>query len=210
MTDSDSDDDDDNYNSFWEIYSLSSNRWRIIHVNMPLFSRNKAVYMDGVSHWWDKNETHTYLVSFEFSNESFTKTPMPSFEVNNDLVILRDLVILNGSIAFILNYKKASTIHISILGELGVNESWTKLFVVGPAPSLNYPIVVAKKGKILFRSRHNRQNKQELVCICQIKKLLHNVELLGLTRVGSHQVIRQISAGFMIFFNTLDKAISVS
>jgi outer membrane protein assembly factor BamB len=118
--------------------------------------------MDGVSHWWDKNKTNTYLVSFDFCNESFTTTHIPSyiddsFEVNRDFVILRDLVILNGSIAFILNYKKASTIHISILGELGVKESWTKLFVVGPSPSLNYPIVAAKKGKILLKSRSNKQ-----------------------------------------------------
>jgi F-box interacting protein len=149
-------------NSFWEIYSLSGNYWRQMYVNMPLFSRNKNVYMDGVSHWWDKNKTHTYLVSFDFCNESFTTTHIPSyiddsFEVNRDFVILRDLVILNGSIAFILNYKKASTIHISILGEIGVKESWTKLFVVGPSPSLNYPIVAAKKGKILLKSRSNKQ-----------------------------------------------------
>jgi molecular chaperone HtpG len=168
----DSDDDDDsndndNYDtsldSFWEIYSLSSNRWREMYANMPLFSRHKNVYMDGVSHWWDKNKTHTYLVSFDFCNESFTTTPMPSyidddsFEVNRDSMILRDLVILNGSIAFILNYKKTSTIHISVLGKLGVKESWTKLFIVGPSSSLNYPIVAAKKGKILFRSRSKKR-----------------------------------------------------
>jgi outer membrane protein assembly factor BamB len=79
------------------------------------------------------------------------------FEVNRDSVILRDLVILNGSIAFILNYKKMSTIHISVLGKLGVKESWTKLFIVGPSSSLNYSIVAAKKGKILFRSRSKKR-----------------------------------------------------
>jgi F-box interacting protein len=124
---------------------------------MPLFSPNKNVYMDGVSHWWDKNEKHTYLVSFDFCNESFTTTPIPSYIDDDSFEVNRDLVILNGSIAFILNYKKASTIHISILGELGVKESWTKLFVVGPSPSLNYPIVAAKKGKILLRSRSNKR-----------------------------------------------------
>jgi hypothetical protein len=49
------------------------------------------------------------------------------------------------------------------LGELGVKESWTRLFVVGPSPCLNYPILAAKKGKILVRSGDNEQTKQGLV-----------------------------------------------
>jgi hypothetical protein len=82
---------------------------------------------------------------------------------DNSIKVSRNLVILNGSVAFILNYKMTSTIHISILGELDVKESWTKLFVVGPSPCLNYPILAAKKGKILVRSGDNEQTKQGLV-----------------------------------------------
>jgi F-box interacting protein len=165
------DDDDDDYDdklvSFWEIYSLNSNLWRKIDrkidVGMPLYFDTKDVYMDGVSHWCDENETHTYLVSFDFGNESFTTTPIPSYMDADSLAVTKDVVILNGAIAFILSYKMTSTVHISILGELGVKESWTKLFVVGPSPCLNYPIVAAKKGKILFRSRDMKQNKEGLV-----------------------------------------------
>jgi F-box interacting protein len=50
--------------SFWEIYSLSSNLWRDIYVDMPLFYHNEndpLVSMDGVSHWWNKNETYIYI-----------------------------------------------------------------------------------------------------------------------------------------------------
>jgi F-box interacting protein len=172
----DDSDDDDYYaplDSFWEIYSLSSNCWRQMYVNMPLFSPNKNVYMDGVSHWWDKNEKHTYLVSFDFCNESFTTTPIPSYIDDDSFEVNRDLVILNGSIAFILNYKKASTIHISILGEIGVKESCTKLFVVGPSPSLNYPIVAAKKGKIWFRSR----GKKRLVWLDLSTGMIYKIDL---------------------------------
>jgi F-box interacting protein len=141
---------------FWEIYSLSSNLWREIDVDMPLFYHNEndpLVSMDGVSHWWNKDETHTYLVSFDFSNESFTTTPIPSYIDDDSFMVRRDLVILNGSIAFILKYEMTSTIHISILGELGVKESWTKLFIVGPLPYFDYPIGAGKKGKILFRRK---------------------------------------------------------
>ncbi|XP_045830986.1 uncharacterized protein LOC123922302 [Trifolium pratense] len=43
------DDDDDDYDdkivSFWEIYSLNSNLWRKIDVDMPLYSTKKNVYI---------------------------------------------------------------------------------------------------------------------------------------------------------------------
>jgi F-box interacting protein len=179
--DDDDDDDVDHYDdelvSFWEIYSLNNNLWRKIDESMPLYYDNKDVYMDGVSHWWDENETHTYVVSFDFCNESFTTTPIPSYMDDDSFGVAIDLVILNGSIAFILNYKEASTIHISILGELGVKESWTKLFVIGPSPCLNYPIVAAKKGKILFRSRDNKQKKDGLVWFDLSTGMIDKIEL---------------------------------
>ncbi|MCI00110.1 F-box protein, partial [Trifolium medium] len=68
----------------------------------------------------------------------------------------RLLTILNGSIAFILNYEEKATFHIYILGELGVKESWTKLFIVGPLPCLEYPIRAGKKGNILIRIKDNK------------------------------------------------------
>jgi len=89
--------------------------------------------------WMILNQIH-HLVSFDFCSESCITTPIPS-----DLVGLFDsylvwsvgeLVILNESIAFILNDTKISTFHISVLGELGVKESWTKLFIIGPSPRL--------------------------------------------------------------------------
>jgi hypothetical protein len=40
--------------------------------------------------------------------------------------------------------------HIWVLGELGVTESWTKLFVVGPLPSIMRPIAVGLKSDIFY------------------------------------------------------------
>jgi molecular chaperone HtpG len=83
-------------------------------------------------------------------------TSIPS-DMNDDICdsfsVSTDLVLLNGSIALILNYSKTSTFHISILGELSVKESWTKLFIVGPLPCLEYPIGAGKKGDMLFRNK---------------------------------------------------------
>ena len=160
--------------SFREIYSLSSNSWRKIdddgkHGAYNIYD-DEYVYMDGVSHWWwwDIKETNTWcwnrtytynicLSSFDFSSESFITTPIPSY-VNDsakDDLVKRHLMVLNGSIAFMLNHTKTSTFQISILGELGVKESWTKLFIVGPLHCLEYPIGAGKKGNILIRKKDN-------------------------------------------------------
>jgi molecular chaperone HtpG len=74
-------------------------------------------------------------------------------DIFDSFSVLSHLVLLNGSIALILKYRKIDTFHISILGELGVKESWTKLFIVGPLPCLDYPIGTGKKGDILFRNK---------------------------------------------------------
>ncbi|GAU27501.1 hypothetical protein TSUD_14810 [Trifolium subterraneum] len=145
-------------NFFWEIYSLNSNSWRKINDNVPHSDRClEVVYMDGVSHWLNTSRTETYLVSFDFSKESFITTPIPSYEGDcfDFYSIGRLLTILNGSIAFIVNYKERATFHISILSELGVKESWTRLFAVGPLPCLEYPIGAGKKGNILIRKKDN-------------------------------------------------------
>jgi hypothetical protein len=58
---------------------------------------------------------------------------------------------LNGSIAFIST--EISILHILILGELGIKNSWTNLFVVESLPCPEYPIGAGKKGQILFRKK---------------------------------------------------------
>ncbi|CAJ2633590.1 unnamed protein product [Trifolium pratense] len=140
---------------FWELYSLNSNTWSTIEADVPYSNDNVDVYTDGVCHWWGKREKHSYLVSFDFSNESFITTLIPSYVDDSDAfnyAVGRRLVLLNGSIALILTHSKTSMFHISILGELGIKDSWTKLFIIGPLPSLWNPIGSAKKNKILFEN----------------------------------------------------------
>ncbi|KAK2377995.1 hypothetical protein QL285_078608 [Trifolium repens] len=118
------------------------------------------LYMDGLSHWKcsDKHD-QIYMVSFDWSNEIFCATLVPpnmnsyGYESYDCLWVSSDLVLLNGSIALILTYKDTATLHISILGELGVKESWTKIFIVGPLTCLVYPIGAGNKGDILFRKK---------------------------------------------------------
>jgi len=87
-------------------------------------------------------------VSFDLYNEVFLTTSWPS-----DIIERRDLLqltLLNGSITFII-YDETTTFHIRILSELGVKESWAKVFVVEPLPGIEHPIGAEKKCDIFFR-----------------------------------------------------------
>jgi len=141
----------------WEIYSLRSNMWRELHVDMPYSLdciNGTQVYMDGVCHWLCEEDSFegSCLVSFYFSNEAFFTTPLPS-ELEHwfdDLAIWLNLAVLNGSIALVSYHEETTNFHISILGEFGVKESWTKLFIVGPLSCVERPIGVGTKGEIFF------------------------------------------------------------
>jgi F-box interacting protein len=164
---SESDDDevgkDPHHPPLWEMYSLKNNCWRKVFQDMPTQYHGNVgiqVYMDGACHWWGEGETpnEVHLVSFFLSNDVFKKTSIPSnmdSGIDHTRVMFRHLDVLNGSIAWISNYAYASTFHISILGVIGVKESWTKLFIVQPPSFVEHPIGVGKNCGIFFRKKDN-------------------------------------------------------
>jgi len=156
------------YEPEWEIYSLRCNSWRKLDVNMPkrCFSGScEPLYIDGMSHWWSESENcdEHFLVSFDLSNEMFFTTTIPidiPLDIDTNFYlgfVRRRLVVLNRSIASISWYLlDTTTFHISILGELGVKESWIKLFVVGPLPYIDRLIGMGKNGDIFFKKKDGK------------------------------------------------------
>jgi hypothetical protein len=59
-------------------------------------------------------------------------------------------MLLNEFIALMYKDAETTTFHITILSEVGVKESWMKLFIVESLPCLGYPIGVGKNGNIFF------------------------------------------------------------
>jgi len=141
----------------WEICSLRSNEWRELEVDMPyslVCVEGTQVYMNGVCHWLceEDSPSGSCLVSFHLSNEVFFTTPLPS-EVedwSHDLALWINLAVLNESVALVSYHEDTTTFQISILGEFGMKETWTKLFNIGPLSCVERPIGVGTKGEILF------------------------------------------------------------
>jgi hypothetical protein len=126
------------------------------------------VYLNGLCHWWayTYHVDKRYMVSFNLSIGMFLTTLLPLDMQDRDhdewVVWGRrylDLVVLNGFVAMIAKHAKTTSFHIYVLGELGVRESWTKLFIVGPWPIVRRPIGVGKKGDLFFT-----KNDDELAC----------------------------------------------
>lgn len=148
--------------TIWEVYSLRSNSWKKLDVDMDQEAMGYIqLYMDGLSHWmckrWETND-EAYLLSFDWGNEVFLTTPTPSYMDGIFDNVCNCLVLLNGYVALILNYKETDTLHISILGKFDVKESWTKIFTVGPLPCLEYLIGAGKKGEMLVAKKKDGEH----------------------------------------------------
>jgi molecular chaperone HtpG len=87
--------------------------------------------------------------------------------------------VLNGYIAMVSNYSQMTTFNISILGEIGKKDSWTKLFVVGPMPCVEHPIGTWKNGNIFFRKENS-----ELVWFDISTQKIENLGLKSQERFG--------------------------
>ena len=78
--------EDRSYDPLWEIYSLKSNSWKKLDIDMRncyyyTSLRGIGLYTDGVFHWWAKSESKNIeecLLSFDFCNEVLFTTPLPS------------------------------------------------------------------------------------------------------------------------------------
>jgi len=157
----DEDDDDDETNSFWQLYSLSTNKWTkldIIGHHIPFlqdYPNGLEVYLDGFCYWLGRLEAsgQHYLVSFNLTSSNFSISDAP---VDKDVYESSlKLVVLNGSVAMITQHDDPMSFSISILGQIGVQESWTKLFNVASLPSFKDPISAGKKVVIFFKGDEN-------------------------------------------------------
>jgi len=157
---------------FWEIYSLRSNSWRKLNTNIsiPYFSPlGSEVYLNGVCHWLANTKDQTFVVSFNLCNDVFSTTPIDGYDVFS----VR-LVVLNESLAIITKYDNATSFNISILGEIGVKESWTRLFDIGPLSSVEHFIAAGKKENIFFNKKDGK-----IACFDLTTRMTEEIDVKG-------------------------------
>ncbi|GAU21355.1 hypothetical protein TSUD_189420 [Trifolium subterraneum] len=94
---------------------------------------------------FDENENH-------LDNLEDVMIPDPFWEIYS-------LKMLNESVAIITNWKNTTSFQISVLGEIGVKESWIRLFDVELLSSIQGLIGAGEKGNIFFRREDG-----ELLC----------------------------------------------
>jgi hypothetical protein len=129
--------DDDETNNFFQVYCLRTNKWTKLNIpsghQIPFLQYNPnglEVYFDGFCHWLGRVEAYgqLYLVSFNLEafnltddNKLVTLTPVDADVIESFL----KLVVLNGYGDMITQHADPMSFSISILGKMGVKESWT-------------------------------------------------------------------------------------
>ncbi|QHO14007.1 F-box/kelch-repeat protein [Arachis hypogaea] len=181
--------------TIWQIYSLKSNCWKKLDLEMTKrehIDNASVAYLNGICHWWGSEyatnglEEEQVLVSFNLSTETFQITSIVWLQENDDSPI-RSLVVLNKSVTLISSFAENNCIEISILGEVGVKESWLlpkskkeveteTLASPPPRTSLSGTTIVVWSSVLLPPSRiaassSSTSARQFLVFICSIALL---------------------------------------
>ncbi|XP_024640686.1 putative F-box protein At3g17620 [Medicago truncatula] len=139
------------HDPLWEIYSLKSDSWRKMDIDMPIRINFDNVCLNGICHWLgEANDNYDIVVvSFQLGNEVCFVTPLSFLEDMEYDIDDVNLQVLNEPVAVIVNHIETKSFHISILGEIGVGESWFRLFDIGPLSCIMRPIIVWNKGNIV-------------------------------------------------------------
>ncbi|CAJ2632399.1 unnamed protein product [Trifolium pratense] len=153
--------------SFWQIYSLKSNCWRdqvqvemscnnnmATTVRYPLNFRGMCLWLGDEAFFGGED----VLISFNLSDETFIRTPL--IHADDDSFV-EHLVVLKESIT-LMEMDNYGGYLISILGELGIAESLTRLFRTGLLPGIREVIGVGKNGNIFFVTRDEEITRYNL------------------------------------------------
>ncbi|KAE8021742.1 hypothetical protein FH972_007607 [Carpinus fangiana] len=125
-----------------EVYSLSTNSWRVIDsspdpslfIKLPRFPS----CLRGVHYWWahaDDYCHHDGLISFDMRNEVFQKL-LPHLR-RGFFLHPEDIAVFNDSVTLILRYccEVERWIDILVLNESGVESTWTRGFTIRRIPT---------------------------------------------------------------------------
>ncbi|XP_059438748.1 F-box/kelch-repeat protein At3g23880-like [Corylus avellana] len=130
-----------------EVYSLSADSWRKVDSD-PCFSesfRGSRTYINGMVSWEAYCHDWEGVLSFDVSDEVFLKTWLPDDVIGNPLRHIFELNELIAMAVTIIDEEWSEfCFDIWLMHEVGVKDSWTKLFTVGPFTEIERPLGVWK------------------------------------------------------------------
>ncbi|KAG7968445.1 hypothetical protein I3843_08G154900 [Carya illinoinensis] len=152
-----------------DLYSLSSNSWKLVQsqpwFDVPYFFiydglMGTRTYTNGMASWRAQGDCEDIL-SFDMSKEVFLRTPMPAESViGSGLYDWRDMFVLNESVAlaFRIPNEEQSEVcfHIWLLGEFGAEESWRKIYTLGPLTGFDIVLGFWKDNALFLESADGR------------------------------------------------------
>ncbi|GER56475.1 F-box and associated interaction domains-containing protein [Striga asiatica] len=111
-----------------ELYELSTHEWRdlsFLALDHVIYSKSRSAYVNGATHWVTRHvDSYDLVLSFHMSNEVFSEVLLPCSLTDDDLAVVKDLLVLNDSLALILS--SMSSFCVWVMKEYGVRESWSK------------------------------------------------------------------------------------
>lgn len=142
-----------------DIQTIGTNLWRNLGESPRYLEKYRsAPFVNGVYHWINLRDL--LIHSFDFEQEIFQPVPTPLFieTCNNDV----ELGSLEGclSICNKRNHPAPKDIELWVMNEYGIQESWTKKFVIREhiniflPPYFLEPLRYLKNGEVLMLYRH--------------------------------------------------------
>ncbi|KAL6196714.1 hypothetical protein ACLB2K_032328 [Fragaria x ananassa] len=143
-----------------EVWSLARGSWKtlipdIIPSNFNPMEpyRGQHVFVNGALHWvqFCNIDWHKYIVLFSMPSESFGEITMPEVLRNDSHDCYMSRYCESSLALLIEDFHNNNNLHLWVMKEYGVAESWTKLFTVGSVYTRAYSkqYYFRKNGELL-------------------------------------------------------------
>ncbi|XVE83789.1 hypothetical protein DITRI_Ditri16bG0115100 [Diplodiscus trichospermus] len=148
------------------LYNLSTDSWRKLNANLSVvefpgfYFALSQFYSNGFFRCEASIENEIVLLSFDMSREVFLTTPLPDGSKDSNFHFME----IKGSVGGICHdfcVRNRNSYDVWVLGEVGLKNSWMKLFTVDPT-IFNVditPLGVGSDGKVFFREPRNSFEK---------------------------------------------------
>ncbi|XVE83791.1 hypothetical protein DITRI_Ditri16bG0115300 [Diplodiscus trichospermus] len=147
------------------LYNLSTDCWRKLNADLTvveftefcLSTGGSQFYLNGYFHCEASIEDETVLFSFDMSSEVFITTPLPD-GANNSFFYFMEISGVVGGICKRHDFLVRNSDYYDawVLSEVGLKNSWIKLFTVGPMFHITpMPLCVGSDGKVFFSDFDN-------------------------------------------------------